>query len=350
MFYAPEPTHTLATLDEMLPPTPVTSLINVRSMEVNLGANDGDRSIRWQTPEGGRHEVPISTEGLNHLSDRLGVPWKFLERQDDDFRQLVLSELIARQDPTAQEVIRYNDLGVLGIMGIGAQTIPFERLIDAIRSVMPDESPVMNVVLDADNFGFDAIVPEGFSSGWGGDPDAEIVDRHGDRKVGDLTAGGLRLLYPHAKRHAPRLNGFQHRLVCTNGMSSLKSDLAIDARGLTVDEMLNHLEEMARISFGRVEDEIASFYAMREDRVDNPERTLLRLGGEHGLSSSVATELAMGVASIDDPTMFDLINLITNAANDPRRKPRAARALQAAAGAIVTEHAARCGSCQSRLV
>jgi hypothetical protein len=47
--------------------------------------------------------------------------------------------------------------------------------------------------------------------------------------------------------------------------------------------------------------------------------------------------------------MFDLVNLVTNAANEPGVSPRLRSQLQRVGGTVVTQHHARCGHCQSRL-
>jgi hypothetical protein len=49
--------------------------------------------------------------------------------------------------------------------------------------------------------------------------------------------------------------------------------------------------------------------------------------------------------------MFDVVNLMTNQANNPSIDVRSStrRNLQRAGGNIVTDHAERCGTCHSRL-
>ena len=47
--------------------------------------------------------------------------------------------------------------------------------------------------------------------------------------------------------------------------------------------------------------------------------------------------------------MFDVVNLVTNAANDPRVKPALRSQLMGIGGAVVTDTHSRCGHCASAL-
>jgi hypothetical protein len=59
----------------------------------------------------------------------------------------------------------------------------------------------------------------------------------------------------------------------------------------------------------------------------------------------------MAIAEGEAATMFHLINLITNEANNPAiaSRPTSRRALEAAGGTVVAEHADRCTHCAQRL-
>jgi hypothetical protein len=147
---------------------------------------------------------------------------------------------------------------------------------------------------------------------------------------------------------------YTYRLFCTNGMSMPDATLKIDARGETVEDVINQLEEMAQRAFGEVEGDIAAFYDLRNVAVDNPEREIRRIVREAKLPDRTLREMIDRVESDDlpdDPSMFDIINVVTNMANNPliRNKTGARRALETVGGNIVVDHAARCGHCRSRL-
>ena len=133
-----------------------------------------------------------------------------------------------------------------------------------------------------------ARVTDSFINGFGGDP-----------AVNDITHGGLRWLHDSSKANlAPAVQPYFYRLICTNGMEMFDPLLKIDARGGTVDSMLEALEVSARRAFERVERDITHFYALRELKVENPERTLRRMALEGGLSERLSRSLLDAVPSM----------------------------------------------------
>lgn len=173
--------------------------------------------------------------------------------------------------------------------------------------------------------------------------------------MGDLTRGGIRVGMDSKHNLAPWVQPYQYRLACTNGMETMDAGLRVDARGSSVEEVLAEFEAAADRAFRRVEDEIAAFYEMRNQRVANPERTLIRMAQERGLPDRTVVTLAERVPSMigedGSASMFDLVNLLTNQANDPRIRNRAGarRTLEQVGGSFVTEHKERCSHCQHAL-
>jgi hypothetical protein len=130
--------------------------------------------------------------------------------------------------------------------------------------------------------------------------------------------------------------------------------LKIDARGNSVEEVLLELEAAAERAMSRVERDLEHFYAMREERVANPERAIARMAAEHGLSDRLRISLVDSLPSIvgesGEVTMFDLVNLATNLANDPSLPNWGTRRnLQRFGGQTVTTHVERCNTCSSKL-
>jgi hypothetical protein len=131
--------------------------------------------------------------------------------------------------------------------------------------------------------------------------------------------------------------------------------LKVDARGSTIDEVLAELEAAAERAFSRVENEIAAFYDLRSQPVENPERMLIRLADEHSLPDrtlATLTRMASTEDVPDEPNMFDITNMVTNLANDPhiRNRTGARRTLEQVGGSVVSAHYERCGHCNARLV
>jgi hypothetical protein len=132
--------------------------------------------------------------------------------------------------------------------------------------------------------------------------------------------------------------------------------LKIDARGGTIEEILANLEAAARVGYDAIGAEIESFYALREEAIDSDVTGVLRrVAQEQGLPDRTVGQLEDHLAAHIDPdaqpTMFDLVNSITNLANHEslvnRRGPR--RALQVAGGGIIGTHTERCNLCHRSL-
>jgi hypothetical protein len=217
------------------------------------------------------------------------------------------------------------------------------RLVNVAEKVVgTKDAEVTRLVDEPAAFSMDVRVPEG-SRHVGGAPE-----------VGDITAGGLRLDYNRKRNLSPGVQPYLYRLVCTNGYVCFDPGLKLDARGDSVDEVLAELEAMAELAFSQVEEQIKHFYDLREVPVENPERAIRVLATEQNIperSTSVLMDAARSGLLPDQPSQFDVVNLVTNFANSPRIRNDGGRLiLERAGGAVVAERVARCGHCQQRTV
>lgn len=296
-----------------------------------------DRLVRF-----GDHEVPFTEEGMVAIGAKLDVPYKFVLRQEPDLQEIILNEMFRRNHGSV--CVLWNDEGIHGIHDPQIKVFRPRHIVDTALRVLPEESVVVEQYRSLRDFQFDVIVPADFDQGIGG-----------DRHVGDITRGGLRMGLDTSRSDlVPWVEEFMVRLICTNGMEVMDVTNRVDGRNQSVDEVLWDLELAARRAFERVESRIADFYKLREERVSNPERTFLRLAEDHGIPTIQARAILERMPAIDGDegaTMFDLVNLITNEALaeglQGRRSTR--RKLEQAGGAIAVSHAERCGRCQSRL-
>lgn len=288
--------------------------------------------------------IPATSGSILALGNWLLVPSKFLGRQEGDLQQHILNTLLART-PGDGVVVYDEEEGIRQVLDPQQKIIDPRELIEIMMRVIDPTAEVSDFWSNPNEFRLDVMAPEGFDRGIGGDP-----------QVGDITRGGIRVHRDVAHNQAPSVQPWMFRLECTNGMEIEDEGLKVEARGGSVEEVLEELEEMAERAFGDVEGYIKAFYDLRSVRVENPERTLARMGEEQGLPSrtivTLVEQLPEVIADDGSASMFDLANSVTNLANEPRLRKRSGvrRTLERAGGRMVVAHVARCRHCQSRLV
>jgi hypothetical protein len=231
--------------------------------------------------------------------------------------------------------------------------VPPLRLIEAAMKTFPSESPIVDHWLDQNELRVDIIFPEGFERGSGGDPQAPGVPG-----VGDITRGGIRIGQDRKNNSAPWLQPYLYRLVCTNGMEIPDQGLKVNAQGATEAEIAMLFEAEIARAVDRLEEDIHAFYDLRNTSLGNdPTGALRRAAAEQNLPLRTIgrlEDLVPALASDTDGreiTMFDVVNLMTNQANDPEMGLRSStrRNLQRGGGNLVNDHSERCGTCHSRL-
>ena len=334
MFLRPAPTQTLGDLRQLVDQPVVTTVVRPSEIAVDLRR---DNVVRFpRVSDNQIVEVPANSTTITHLANLLDVPSKFLERQDREFQEIILQGLIQRQ--TGEKRVAYAPgQGITAFHGLTDLVITPTHIVSAASKVFPDNAPINFANITPDVFEIEVLAPLDSPEGRLG-------------AVGDLTAAGLRFDLDMKHGTSPKVAPFQYRLVCTNGQLSRQADHAIDARGMTVEQVLNELERQAQLAFSKVEHDVQAFYELRNVPVENPERVLARVAREHGLSDRVRIRLIERAAEIEGtPTMFDIVNLVTNSANADTVKPALRRQLIGIGGSMVSDHHARCNHCQSSL-
>lgn len=337
MYLREAPTKTLSGIMETLESVP-TSQRTLSPTEVHL-------DVQGRTIDLGGTEVALTQTGVRALAASLDVPAPFLTRQDPEFQQTILDHLRSRRSTADSYVFTEAD-GLIEVRNPRTEVISPARLISVAMRVIDGQAPARDFWSDTSEFRLDVFAPDDFERGIGGDV-----------RVGDTAAAGLRITQNRKHNLAPSVQPFVYRYFCTNGYSNQHTGMKVDARGQSVEEVLAEFESIADLAFRQAEANIASLYEMRTETVDNPERTLLRMATEAGLPNRSVTRLLERVPSMEDRayedriTRFDLVNLITNEANNPAQRRTGYRlSLEGVAGSAIVEHAERCGHCQSRLV
>lgn len=318
----------------------------------------------------GDTEVPMTSTGMEALADHLQVPAPFFKRlgQSGADRQASLLTMLLNDTRGGVVRVEYTDGGLVGLSDPERQSIlPVQLLRVADNVLGSHDAPVQRLVDTASEFSFDVHVPLNSDRGVGGDFSSEVevpeallgyswttnapVSR--DNRVGDITAGGLRMHLDMKRGLSPSVQPFLFRLACTNGMETTTELTKVDARGMSVDEVLADINAKAELAFSRVEREMEHFYNMRDTRVENPERRLRAIARERGIPDrSLMRMLDSAPEALgDSPSEFDVVNHLTNAANHSAVRNDGGRLLlERAGGAVVNDHAARCSRCHHALV
>jgi hypothetical protein len=291
-------------------------------------------------------EIPATKSGLNSLATFLQIPPKFFSRIDPDEQQILLrsrSNRVKERDIT----LYYMEGGLHEVRKAGEVRVRPHRLVEAAMATFPGNSPIVDHWLDQDELRVDVIFPEGFERYIGGDPG-----------VGDITRGGVRIGQDRKHNHAPWLQPFIWRKVCTNGMEIPDQGIKVTATGLEAREIEAMFEAEVARAVDRLENDIHAFYDLRNTPLGNdPTGALRRAATEQNLPLRTIGRLEDLVPALADDTdgreitMFDVVNLMTNQANDPDMGVRSSsrRNLQRGGGNLVNDHSERCGTCHSRL-
>lgn len=301
----------------------------------------------------GEKEFAATPDALQTFGDLVQIPAAFLKRAHEKAQATTLNALL--DDMVANTLLKDARVTSRGsfiqkVEEWGKKGIQPGQIVESATNVLGGDAKVERLVDTPSFFGFDVRVPESRKSGVV--REGKATDVRG-KKVNDVTTGGVRLGLNMKQGLAPSIEEYLYRLVCTNGMTRQDSGLKVDARGQTVEQVLAEVEELAQIAFSRAERSIQHFYELREQPVDNVERTLRALAREQGIpdrSMVAMMDLVAGEDMPDSPTMFDVVNLVTNFANSPQIRNDGGRLLlEGAGGSVVSDQANRCGHCKQKV-
>ena len=326
VFIRQEPGSTLEDVLHEWSQTSSQANVDIDSVEVHLEEDQPTISF-------GGHETIATDEGLEMLGRHLKMPVKYLLKVPRDEQQFMLTHRLNRASEE-RLVIDYTSAGLEGIRTSGKMFIQPEMIAERVAKHMPVESPVRDYWLTPTELRLDVCAPmEG------------LVLTGGDLAVNDITKGGVRIHQDRRANRTPEVHTFLYRLVCTNGMEMPTSARVEGRKSFEDDQELgNEVESLIVLALQEVGHSIEAHYALRNERVESPESTMRQMALDRGLSALMANRLAERVPTIEEPTMFDLVNLMTNVANLSPRSSRA-RSLQQAAGHQVSRHDARCATC-----
>lgn len=291
----------------------------------------------------GKDEIalPADQQNIVTLGNHFSIPGAFLKRCDPELQEIVLNHH-ATAALGHEALFRYTDMTLVEVANPDIKRIDPRALVDAVAGIMTPDAEVLTFDVSDVAFRLDVISPSGYEIGWGG-----------DKRKGDITGGGVRIFQDRKANLSPSCRRLLYRLVCTNGMEMAEEGAKLDARGKSLEDLMEAFTDIVADAFATVEHDIEAFYNLRHQKIDKPEQAVARYAAENGIADSVTVEVIKTVPNLELDgafSMFDLVNLFTNQANDPKITTTKTRhQLQGVGGEIVHEHRKRCSHCLSAI-
>lgn len=235
---------------------------------------------------------------------------------------------------------------ITGFFRPDAMLIPVGSVAEIVGRVFSPDDEVKDLRRDDERFHIDVTSARHTV-------DVPNPDRIAGRpEVGDITAGGVRILaFPNAPV-APSVTAYLHRLVCRNGMTEPQKEGSVRLKGRTVPEVLVEMEQAAHQVLSGLDDKLTSYAQMAQRAIPgNASSFVYQIAREHNIGPRVLNRL-MERANLlpDNATLYDVQQIFTEVANGS--KYRTMVALQNLGGELAfhTERVLhRCNQCERLL-
>ena len=230
----------------------------------------------------------------------------------------------------------------------GVKIIPLARVVDIIQDIFPAADEVAEFQVTDQLIHIDVISSEHRIDVPGGDGTHRPVD--------DVTHGGIRFRIPidYKVQKPPEVFTYLNRLVCTNGMCVSDAQHKITLKGRDVPGILDDMEAQARMIWQKLPEVLESYRSTAEIEVPGELSAFVhQIGQEQGVGPRVLNRAMSRIGEIPAPgTVYDVIQLFTNLANEDNTTYRTRDSLQFLGGELAARPEAathRCTSCERLL-
>lgn len=328
--------------------------LNERSREVTFADMSVDNEAHALTIRGNVHqggaEFPFDEQLERGLSKYLGVSKSYLAKCPPDLKAHNINYWLQAK-PNLAAVIESLDDKFVSIHKPGLVVLPLRRVADIITEAMEPTDEVVQLLRSETRFHVDMITPHSVQV----PTNDAIADRvQGERAIGDITHGGVRVLSNPTEAKAPSVTTYLHRLWCTNGCTSPEAEGEIKLKGNTVDEVLAEMNIAMQRVRGDLDNKLTEYAAMAQRTVPgSPTRFARQIGNEYGIPARVLNRVLDRIEILpeDQVSIYDIQQIFTQIANGTVRYNTMMR-LQTLAGelAMHTDHAVhRCATCERLL-
>lgn len=327
--------------------------VDERSIETTFSELTVDEDSRFLRVDTGAHdgitEFPFDEQLERTLSKYLGISKSYLAKCPPDLKAYNVNAWL-RAKPNGAAVIEAVGERLISIHRPGLVILPLREVADVIVNSMDPQDEVVQIIRDETRFHADIMTDHHVEI----PTDDRISDRtQGERQIGDITHGGVRVLSSPTEVRAPIVTTYLHRLWCTNGCTSPEAEGTIRLKGNTVEEVLQEMSDAMSSIRGDLDSKLADYAAMAQRRPPgSPVRFARQVGNEYGIPARVLNRILDRVELLpEDSSLYDIQQVFTETANGSVPY-RTMMRLQSLAGdmAMDTEHVVhRCGTCERLL-
>lgn len=296
-------------------------------------------------------EFPWDEQAERAVAQYLSIPKTYLHKCDEQFRAHTVNHWI-QHNADASTTVEYrtkdDEPALIALQRPDRPVMPLSSVGTVITTCFDPEDDVVTLLRDESKLHIDVATSHSVTV-----PPVESLP---DRKVGDITRGGVRILATPHKSSAPIVQGYFHRLDCTNGMTTSRAEGTIGLKGRTADELIAELEVAAEKILGDMQSHLQSYADMATQRVPgNPAAFAYRVAQETGLSNAIIERVMGRVGSLptndENLSLYDIANIFTEIAQSGITYKTQVK-MQEAAGSMAFETEAmlnRCTSCEKQL-
>lgn len=256
-------------------------------------------------------EFSMDQMAENALANYLDISRSYLQKCPAELKATNFRYWLDYKD-NAQAVLEVANGALVGVHRPDALLIPTSSVYQIVSRVFDGEDEIRDLRrddrrlhLDVTTHGHTITVPN---------PDGLTIRP----EVGDVTAGGVRILSSPNEAKAPSVSTFLYRLVCRNGMTTPEHQGTIRLKGHTVPDVLAEMETAAQQVLSGLDDKLRSYAEMAQRPIPGSNATafVYQIAREANLGQRVVDRLVERANILPaEATLYDVQQLFTEVAN-----------------------------------
>ncbi len=261
---------------------------------------------------------PLRENAQRQLSNRLGIPFPYLNRCPADLQAENLHHWLLRE-PNNEMFFRFSGPHVRAVFTPKYRCVDNHELIERLNSLGYDQSTPVQVRIDQSFMSIS--IPDG----------RKTFDLDGN---GDRVIPGLCVSNSEVGLASVSVTAFLLRLVCTNGMLA-KTSSSTSKRHVS-SFILENLPVMAETATRQLSEMQHQFRVSMDSAIDNPEATFAALNRQYLVTEDEAKAVEWGFHQEPGKTMFHIANGYTRAPQFPGLSAHSCHKLEKVGGQVLS--------------